>query len=560
MTTRPRLRSGPAILVAALAVAGGVQALEPPDASALLSEESLAKFRRLYDPDVPPAFAEPDGVERSSAEGPRSALLQESLGGSWWPGFGAPPAGQGMQSSVNAMLAWGGSLVVAGDFRRAGGEFMYRVAAWNGSSWAPLGFGMNHRVFALKEYQGNLIAGGAFTLADGATANYVASWNGSSWSALDLGPGGPVYTLEVHEGVLYAGGDFPGFLKLWDGARWRLEPPPAAQPTGIVATLKSVNGLGFGPTFVAGGLMTTWGNQGSGTGSFLFRRSGTVPTWLRVNGGANDWVSAMHVVNDTLYFGGNFTAVRNIQYEGSPPCPPQQVCTPIVRARHVAGFKFPPPRPVFFAIGTPFDTLGTSNGLNDAALAISDLPGAIVLGGQFDTATNPGGAAIVANRIATWNRTAWGTLGTGMGGGVHPPYVRALAKLGTDLYAGGWFTSAGGLDSRHIARWLDVPEPALDAADVAAPREADVRVSPSPFGRETEISFASPAPSAVELTIHDVQGRRVRTLFAASGVEGVHTVRWDGRDESGRPLASGVYFVRLARDGVASGRRVVLAR
>jgi hypothetical protein len=507
----------------------------------LLSEKSLAKFRRLYDPDVPPALAAPDPAERSSA-GPRAAIPRESVGGSWWPGFGAPPAGQGMQSSVNAMLAWGGSLVVAGDFQRAGGELMYRVAAWNGSSWSPLGIGMNHRVFALEEYQGKLVAGGAFTRADAATANFVASWDGGSWSPMDLGPGGPVYALEVHEGVLYAGGDFPGFLKLWDGTRWKLEPPPAVQPNGTVATLKSTNGLGFGPTFLAGGIMTTWGNQGSATGSFLFRRSGTVSTWFRVNGGASDWVSAMHVVNDTLYVGGNFTSVRNLS-------------GPALPANRIIGFIFPPPTPRFFQLG---DNAG--NGVNDAVLAISDLPGMIVVGGQFDTATNPGGGAIVANRIATWNRATWGTLGTGMSSGVTEPHVRVLGKFGGELYAGGWFTSAGGTESRYVARWLDTPEPALDAPGIAAPRDADVRVSPNPFAAETEISFASPSPSAVELSIHDVLGRRVRALLAASGVEGVHAIRWDGRDTEGRPLAAGVYFVRLARDGVVTSRQVVLAR
>jgi len=531
MTARPSLA------LAALVLAAGfpVPSRSADTGTALLTEESLAKFRRLYDPDVPPA-------PESAFPSPRGAVSPgASVGGSWWPGFAAPPAGQGLQSSVNAMLEWNGVLVVAGDFRRAGGEFMHRVATWNGSSWSPLGIGMDHRVFALKEFEGDLIAGGAFTLADAETANFVARWDGNAWSRMDLGPGGKVYSLEVHQDVLYAGGDFPDFLKFWDGTRWQSE--SGAKPNGVVAALKSTEGLGFGPTLIAGGPIATWGNQGTGTGAFLFRRSGTLATWFRVNGGVNDWVSALHVVNDTLYVGGNFRSYR--QAAGPPDVP----------ASRIVGFVFPPPSPRFFQLGND-----TGSGVNDAVLAISDLAGAVVVGGQFDTATNPGGGLIAANRIATWNGTMWGTLGTGMASGVTAPHVRVLAKFGPDLYAGGWFTSAGGADSRYIARWIDVPGPALETPEAAPAPALAVRISPNPFAAEAELSFASSSPGAVRLSIHDVAGRRVRTLLAADLPAGVHRARWDGRDDAGRALASGVYFVRLERDGAVAARQVVLAR
>ena len=58
----------------------------------------------------------------------------------------------------------------------------------------------------------------------------------------------------------------------------------------------------------------------------------------------------------------------------------------------------------------------------------------VYAGGDFTTA---GGNA--ANYIAKWNGSAWSTLGSGMNGN-----VRALAVSGTNLYAGGYFTMAGG--------------------------------------------------------------------------------------------------------------------
>ena len=68
------------------------------------------------------------------------------------------------------------------------------------------------------------------------------------------------------------------------------------------------------------------------------------------------------------------------------------------------------------------------------ALAVSGSD--LYAGGEFTTA---GGSA--ANRIAKWNGSAWSALGSGMGGDY--PYVYALAVSGSDLYAGGEFTHGG---------------------------------------------------------------------------------------------------------------------
>ena len=66
-------------------------------------------------------------------------------------------------------------------------------------------------------------------------------------------------------------------------------------------------------------------------------------------------------------------------------------------------------------------------------------------GGYFTTA---GGVA--ANNIAKWDGSAWSALGSGMNG---QPDVYALAVSGTNLYAGGCFTTAGGVPANNIAKW-----------------------------------------------------------------------------------------------------------
>ena len=61
------------------------------------------------------------------------------------------------------------------------------------------------------------------------------------------------------------------------------------------------------------------------------------------------------------------------------------------------------------------------------------------------------------------------------------------------------------------------------------------------------------------MTVYDALGRAVRCLEVASPGPGRGAVRWDGRDEAGRPAASGAYLYRLAAgDRVAVGRMLLL--
>lgn len=71
-------------------------------------------------------------------------------------------------------------------------------------------------------------------------------------------------------------------------------------------------------------------------------------------------------------------------------------------------------------------------------------------------------------------------------------------------------------------------------------------IAPNPFSSSTAISYALPAAGAVELEVYDVLGRVVRTLaHRERQVAGAHRISWDGRDDAGRALGSGLYFVRL---------------
>ena len=85
---------------------------------------------------------------------------------------------------------------------------------------------------------------------------------------------------------------------------------------------------------------------------------------------------------------------------------------------------------------------------------------------------------------------------------------------------------------------------------------------PNPFNPRTAIRFEVPGASggAVELAVFDLLGQRVRTLASGSIEAGSHEITWDGRDEMGRDVSSGVYVARLKGEGFVGARKMVLIR
>ncbi len=85
---------------------------------------------------------------------------------------------------------------------------------------------------------------------------------------------------------------------------------------------------------------------------------------------------------------------------------------------------------------------------------------------------------------------------------------------------------------------------------------------PNPFNPRTTIRFtvAGSAPVPVTLTIVDLHGRRIRRLIDDQLVSGDHEVVWDGQDEGGRQVASGVYVYEMDQGGRREARRMVLVR
>ena len=72
---------------------------------------------------------------------------------------------------------------------------------------------------------------------------------------------------------------------------------------------------------------------------------------------------------------------------------------------------------------------------------------------------------------------------------------------------------------------------------------------PNPFNPITSISVRLPRESRIRLEVYSILGQQIKTLADASVSAGIHTFMWDGTDESGRAVATGVYLYRLIGDG-----------
>jgi hypothetical protein len=84
--------------------------------------------------------------------------------------------------------------------------------------------------------------------------------------------------------------------------------------------------------------------------------------------------------------------------------------------------------------------------------------------------------------------------------------------------------------------------------------------APNPFNPATMIRFDLPQPGRVLLTVYDMSGRLVRTLAHGPYEAGVYRVPWDGRNEAGRAVASGVYFYQLDAPGRTESKKMVLLK
>ena len=107
---------------------------------------------------------------------------------------------------------------------------------------------------------------------------------------------------------------------------------------------------------------------------------------------------------------------------------------------------------------------------------------------------------------------------------------------------------------------LLVSETVTAVEDAPAPLRLHA-AQPNPFNPSTTLRFTLDAPRRVSLAIYDLAGRRVRLLLdGAARPAGESALRFDGRDDAGTPLASGVYLAQLVAEGERESQKLVLLK
>jgi len=480
-----------------------------------------------------------------------------------WDGFAWTYATPGLFGVANGYFYLGG-LVAFGDVwayedfslePTASGLVRQQGDAWHGFETfneRTNGLGPWRRISALARVPGGILAAGSFSriaTPDGwLQADRLARWDGTRWRALPPLPlQGAVGAILVHGDTIEVGGSF---FDVWHG------------PSGITPVLRLVGSswerLGtlslavsamriYRGELVIGGQRVSIEDPDIG-GAYRWNGSQWIPLGELADHDEFKGVHAMNELDGRLVVGGAFDAV-----DGVP-------------ARNIAAWD-----------GASWSALGAGLERNDGANSVYALElfeGRLVAAGDFfntpgvrswdGTAWNPLGdtrscsaLAVVGDeliagvmeyevQVKAWNGSAWRELGAAESG-----MVNALLPDGGHVYVGGLFNGFNGQASFGFARW-----DSLDPLPTATVLSSGW---PNPFRETIAFDYQVRAPGLLHLFVRDVTGRRIAIVESAALTAGTGQVRWDARDDAGRKVRAGVYFVTLATpDGARESRKVVL--
>jgi len=108
---------------------------------------------------------------------------------------------------------------------------------------------------------------------------------------------------------------------------------------------------------------------------------------------------------------------------------------------------------------------------------------------------------------------------------------------------------------------LVILDDTVDAPEDGAPAADRLHANyPNPFNPTTLLRFQLAETAPATLAVYDLGGRRVATILSETLEAGLHEHRWNGCDDAGRELASGVYLIRLETPHGAWSRKAVLVR
>lgn len=480
---------------------------------------------------------------------------------------------------VELIYAVEGSVYVSGFIDHVGGKprnFVAELDSETGlaTDWNP--DPLNH-VFAISRDDSSVYLGGWFQSLGMVPRRNLAAFDLRTGRVTDWNPnpdGLIVYAMAASDSLLYVGGDFSQIGGQPRNDLAALDPISglatefAPNPDQVVQTLLVRNGAVY-----AGG---AFGRIGGQPRRFLAAVDGTTGAALDWDPNPNDGVLALALHGDTLYAGGWFSqmggrvhrSLAAVDLPSGTVLPWQLDTDGIVETLAVgqntvyAGGVFDqvlggPPRVNLLsfdaATGALLDWAPSPNGPRENAYyasvyALGTRGDTVYVGGDFTTIAGGQRASLAALNGVTGELIDWGT---------DPDQsVHALEVSGDQLYAGGYFQAAAWIP--HLAL-LGVPYPAAPAPPDTTPTGPTVAfapIRPNPIESGATLWYSLPAPSTVNLSIYDLQGRRVETILEKQPqLAGIHQV--SARVDR---LKAGCYFFSLEAGGVTRTQKAVVLR
>jgi hypothetical protein len=100
-----------------------------------------------------------------------------------------------------------------------------------------------------------------------------------------------------------------------------------------------------------------------------------------------------------------------------------------------------------------------------------------------------------------------------------------------------------------------------DAGDIVSPFVTKLHKNyPNPFNPETTIGFSLKEASSVQITIYNMKGQIVKKLIDRDCIAGNHSIVWNGTDEQGKNVASGIYLYRMTNGNYSSSQKMMLMK
>jgi hypothetical protein len=132
------------------------------------------------------------------------------------------------------------------------------------------------------------------------------------------------------------------------------------------------------------------------------------------------------------------------------------------------------------------------------------------------------------------------------------------ASSGVDL---SFSAMAAAYSFKDLLPFVEVTEGDLElSGDEAAPTEYGIDNHPNPFNPSTEIKYQLPQLDEVQIVIYNVLGQEVRTLVNGKQEAGRYTVQWNGDNEQGQRVPSGMYFLKMKAGKFSAERKLLLLK